>query len=1072
MAEGRVSRVMSAMEAMEVELRESGDTDTGDACGVGFGRKKEDPKRKGQVLLSVLSRDNRLADQGQEAGKKDTEPNISTTLQEKGRPEKAAESSFQAWARFRAADQGLNVMRENRGAGERVEDEVAGSQKEEEWGEGITWAMLDAELSTMPTADVGSHEEMDEIRLIDLDVGKAASKLGRFCKTAIVLQTLESAPSRDRVVGWIRDMIVRRRGISVSQVQVMSRREFLLVFKRAEDKDEVMKRPPEFLDGKLVRFFEWGDRHSKKLSINTKAAWVELRNIPPFLEDQVAGMLAALGSVAYQTIDKQEMLKYANVRGCVLVDVSQELPKKIGLTTPWKKTYIQQVVYTKLPDHCFICHLKGHYARNCPKKVTTNMRPAPPQGTALGDPQVNTEIPSNGGVETVMTVLEPDTEGFERVSTRSRTKTEGGEGRGEVPTLSLKRTGSCQLGLSGEAKGSKQKALIEEEGESGDAQSVSTENKQQKKPNWKLSGVAERISNEEVSSESGGRRSRTRDTQKISGQEAESSRKGGECSTNPWGILDLYQEGQAEVIREAGERKKKESPSTTKGERKERNRPSIQKKEVSAQLFQSLEKFCQQGGGINNVGGSTSLLSSPVGKGEDGSEDEAHSDAAEMNVDEEIVADSPNIEEEGAGKSSACVLYSLGGREVVVADLVKQKEEGGTESDIQGLGVEHLGRKWDPHEAEDEANPFKSIFSLVDSKPNGAELGQEVVFGEQDQLLSQLGRGPKKKGGSGLRSKVGKKGKDLVPGEIKKSAEKRRALSSMDVNGCRQSDSRSCSASLEEDPHRARKLRNDGLSQVRQVLRNLSDTVRRAGALQELKTESWATMRWLQNIRKKGTVVYDKPRGSRGGTTLILHEDIKVQESGVEGNGRSAWAKVELPEDSRGPSAVLRGSEERIWRQITLENGLVDGFFCAASTEGEIRERVKEAWEGETVTVRDERRRWARGWARVKSVLREVRRQREQDRRKEGDLEQEVIWRRQQITEESTEAELDMLATIEGKLRERELQEARMWRLRSRERWLSEDEAPSRYFFAKLCAKWARESMEALQQVCRRGDHT
>ncbi|KAL3701412.1 hypothetical protein R1sor_019434 [Riccia sorocarpa] len=61
-----------------------------------------------------------------------------------------------------------------------------------------------------------------------------------------------------------------------------------------------------------------------------------------------------------------------------------------------------------------------------------------------------------------------------------------------------------------------------------------------------------------------------------------------------------------------------------------------------------------------------------------------------------------------------------------------------------------------------------------------------------------------------------------------------------------------------------------------------------------------------------------------------------------------------------------------------------------------------------------------------------------------------------------TEEENEALARAEKKLKDRELLDARAWRVRSRERWLTEDEAPSKYFFAKLRSKWARESIREL----------
>ncbi|KAL3681774.1 hypothetical protein R1sor_024730 [Riccia sorocarpa] len=66
------------------------------------------------------------------------------------------------------------------------------------------------------------------------------------------------------------------------------------------------------------------------------------------------------------------------------------------------------------------------------------------------------------------------------------------------------------------------------------------------------------------------------------------------------------------------------------------------------------------------------------------------------------------------------------------------------------------------------------------------------------------------------------------------------------------------------------------------------------------------------------------------------------------------------------------------------------------------------------------------------------------------------------MTEESSEEEREALVEVEKKLRDQELHKARLWRVRSREKWITEEDAPTRYFFAKTKARWARESLEAL----------
>ncbi|KAL3697158.1 hypothetical protein R1sor_011234 [Riccia sorocarpa] len=59
-----------------------------------------------------------------------------------------------------------------------------------------------------------------------------------------------------------------------------------------------------------------------------------------------------------------------------------------------------------------------------------------------------------------------------------------------------------------------------------------------------------------------------------------------------------------------------------------------------------------------------------------------------------------------------------------------------------------------------------------------------------------------------------------------------------------------------------------------------------------------------------------------------------------------------------------------------------------------VLQKVKDVWTEELDSVRDERRRWARGWIRVKEVLKAARRDRAQKKQEEDALAKELAWRR------------------------------------------------------------------------------
>ncbi|KAL3676174.1 hypothetical protein R1sor_026122 [Riccia sorocarpa] len=494
-------------------------------------------------------------------------------------------------------------------------------------------------------------------------------------------------------------------------------------------------------------------------------------------------------------------------------------------------------------------------------------------------------------------------------------------------------------------------------------------------------------------------------------------------------------------------------------------------------------------------------------------------------------------------------------------------------------------------EEQGQSQPEITHSNLSVLKVGQVHFGEGKENSDRDTSMShdRFGRAPKKKSGKRSGESKGKKptkswmeqggSPDLsMFYDIKNGSRKRRALGDLDGNGCRRVDDWDNFLEGAARPSKARAVKQSILKHAKNC-----DIL----AIQEVKVSSWKINRWLASVGGKRKVVYDKPIGTRGGTALLIQEGIEVLESGTTGNGRCAWARVrsgeevigvasihapnkrrlrvefwerlqtvirndqwillgdynqvELPEDSRGKTVQIKGREERQWRQMSLEKGLVDGMFVAASTEGQrltriarrrsrldcsrldrvyitrgaewidhVRsvthhhtsslldhvpitvvvqihpeehrkaetyfkmsvfdlknpvtlEKVKEAWSLEPLMVRDDKRKWMRGWHRVKQVLRGVRAERESSWKQEGSLESEVEWRRSVLTADTPESELEALQLVERKLKAKELYEARLWRVRSRVKWFSEDDVPSRYFFAKLKMKWARESLEVLE---------
>ncbi|KAL3698575.1 hypothetical protein R1sor_012651 [Riccia sorocarpa] len=213
-------------------------------------------------------------------------------------------SGFRAWRSFRTLDQ-------SHASGVRTEEvavdgtDMHENLSPEDWGQGISWAMIAGEMAVMQECLQSEEGVAADIRVITLDLENASSKMGRLRKTEVLLQALESSPSRDRVVAWERETMVHKQGVTICQIKALSKKEFLILFGSEREKLEILARPPHFLDGKVIRMFDWIYKDQAKTTAHLRAAWVELRDLPPCLEDQVMLILNALGPVVHHAVDKQ-----------------------------------------------------------------------------------------------------------------------------------------------------------------------------------------------------------------------------------------------------------------------------------------------------------------------------------------------------------------------------------------------------------------------------------------------------------------------------------------------------------------------------------------------------------------------------------------------------------------------------------------------------------------------------------------------------------------------------------------------------------------------------------------------
>ncbi|KAL3688249.1 hypothetical protein R1sor_014558 [Riccia sorocarpa] len=196
------------------------------------------------------------------------------------------------------------------------------------------------------------------------------------------------------------------------------------------------------------------------------------------------------------------------------------------------------------------------------------------------------------------------------------------------------------------------------------------------------------------------------------------------------------------------------------------------------------------------------------------------------------------------------------------------------------------------------------------------------------------------------------------------------------------------------------------------------------------------------------------------------------------------YNNIELQEDSKGRSVMIRGAEERAWKRLTYKTDMVGAYLAATTIEGGLYTRLafcgerfdragldrnttvtKKDLGGASPVCRSSQKRWELAWGRLKQLLREEKAKLLTDNRELDDVRREVqdlrVWSE---TEELTGDAMQILKSKEAEVKHRELREAKMWKIRSKDRWLPEGEAPSKYFYLQLKAKFSRERITTLER--------
>ncbi|KAL3681750.1 hypothetical protein R1sor_024706 [Riccia sorocarpa] len=150
----------------------------------------------------------------------------------------------------------------------------------------------------------------------------------RLEERGVVFCTIDISPSRDAFCTWLQQEVVEKTVVQIKHVRILAARHYLVTLYNIHDRDTVLAGGPYYLRRRMVYTTPWepGFDTSKVLAKNM-ACWLDLVDVDPLLEGESLNLLQTLGDVIQSagTTERFES-KFANVRGCVLMDMTQPLP--------------------------------------------------------------------------------------------------------------------------------------------------------------------------------------------------------------------------------------------------------------------------------------------------------------------------------------------------------------------------------------------------------------------------------------------------------------------------------------------------------------------------------------------------------------------------------------------------------------------------------------------------------------------------------------------------------------------------------------------------------------------------
>ncbi|KAL3682542.1 hypothetical protein R1sor_000564 [Riccia sorocarpa] len=236
---------------------------------------------------------------------------------------------------------------------------------------------FELEISELLTAvediiETSSHEGKVATETLYLDSKLFAEGIRQLQNNSLIIHTVDLRVTMAYFEKWTEQTIHQLLGVNIVSICQLDPFCFHIVVDSGKAKAHIFANSPLKMGTKMVFPLPWDTRFSTRdLKSRAVPVWLELFDVHPGLLKFGINMLMKIGPIIYAA-KNTETQRINIVRGCVLMDLSKPLPEFIPIAVPEAPDRVmkQRIEYLRLPDACFNCRQRGHFARACPLDPT------------------------------------------------------------------------------------------------------------------------------------------------------------------------------------------------------------------------------------------------------------------------------------------------------------------------------------------------------------------------------------------------------------------------------------------------------------------------------------------------------------------------------------------------------------------------------------------------------------------------------------------------------------------------------------------------------------------------------